>query len=223
MRATCGALIESVSQPIRILAVTGNGATARTTAVATAASVGQSLSRAEPPFFATTLLTGQPKFRSIKSGRTQSTTCFAASAICPAFPPKSCTPIGRSHSSKSRYSRLSVLALPKDAFRPKRIRHENIRAPLFAELPEDLVRHPRHGRQVKRRARIGKPGRWEFMPRNVSESPVTQVMDDPYCPDQVDQRSEERPRRKRSAGRISALIPTGSVAWLARMEQAAAN
>src|SRR5204863_412377 len=47
-----------------------------------------------------------PTLRSIKLGRTQSTTCFAASAMCSAFPPKSCTPMGRSHSSKSRYSRV---------------------------------------------------------------------------------------------------------------------
>ena len=37
MRATRGALIDSASQPIRIFAVTGTGATARTTASATAA------------------------------------------------------------------------------------------------------------------------------------------------------------------------------------------
>jgi branched-subunit amino acid ABC-type transport system permease component len=87
-------------------AVFAIGATALTTACATRPKVGQSLSKAEPPFFATTLLTGQPKFRSMKSGRTQSITCFAASAMCSALPPKSWTPIGRSHSSKSRYSRV---------------------------------------------------------------------------------------------------------------------
>jgi len=39
--------------PMRILAVTGSGATAFATAPATLDKVGQSLSKAEPPFFAT--------------------------------------------------------------------------------------------------------------------------------------------------------------------------
>src|SRR5947199_285066 len=59
-----------------------------------AASNGQSRNSDEPPFFATTLLTGQPKLMSMKSGCTQSITARAASPKRSGSPPKSCTPSG---------------------------------------------------------------------------------------------------------------------------------
>jgi hypothetical protein len=109
MRAVVVAFTLAASHPMRILAVTGCGATARTTARATFSSSGQSRSSDEPPFLLTTLLTGQPKFRSMKSGCFHSITMRAASPRWPGSAPKSCTPSGRSASQNSRYSSVRSL------------------------------------------------------------------------------------------------------------------
>src|ERR1700730_3326545 len=106
MRAVWIALMEEASQPRRILAVTGTGSSACTTREATRSRRGQSRRRAEPPWRQTTLLTGQPKFRSMKSGCTQSTTALAASAIFSGSAPKSWTPIGRSSGRNDTISRV---------------------------------------------------------------------------------------------------------------------
>ncbi len=58
-RATSGALVVSLSQPIRIFAVTGS-VTAFTTAVVTRSSLSRSVSMAAPASRAITLRTGQP-------------------------------------------------------------------------------------------------------------------------------------------------------------------
>src|SRR5258708_4423951 len=97
---------------MRIFAVTGipSGKQAPTTARATDSSSGQSRSRAEPPFFETILFTGQPKFRSMKSGCAHSMTARAASARRSGSAPKSCTPTGRSTAgSKSIICRVRSL------------------------------------------------------------------------------------------------------------------
>jgi hypothetical protein len=56
----------------------------------------------------------------------------------------------RSHSSKSRYSRVRSFS-PKHALSRNEFGDENIRAALFAELPENLVRHSGHRGQIKRK------------------------------------------------------------------------
>ena len=100
-RALSGALTDCSSQPVRIFAVTGSGETARTTAEAMAARRVPSRRREDPPFLQTTLLTGQPKLRSMKSGCFQSTTEVAPRASCSGSPPKSWTPRGCSSGVKS--------------------------------------------------------------------------------------------------------------------------
>ena len=109
IRAVTGALTVSALQPMRIFAVTGTGAHARTTARATFSKSGQSRSSEEPPFFETIVFTGQPKFRSMKSGCFHSMTRRAASPRCSGSAPKSCTPSGRSAGSNSRYSSVRSL------------------------------------------------------------------------------------------------------------------
>ena len=111
MRAVVGALTVAALQPMRIFAVTGTGAHARTTARAIFSKSGQSRRIDEPPFFETTLFTGQPKFRSMKSGCFQSMTMRAASPRCSGSAPNSCTPSGRSASTNSRYSSVRSLRL----------------------------------------------------------------------------------------------------------------
>jgi len=88
------------SQPMRIFAVTGT-LTALATSLATSARTGQSRSNDEPPFFDTTLFTGQPKLISMKSGCFQSTILRAASPMRLPSAPNNCTPTGRCTSSNS--------------------------------------------------------------------------------------------------------------------------
>ncbi len=105
-----------------VFAVTGTGATARTTARATRSSNGQSRSRDEPPFFETTLFTGQPKFRSMKSGRFHSTIIRAASPKCPDRRQKSHPQRPLCFLKFEVFER--ALVLPKHAFRGNEFRHQ---------------------------------------------------------------------------------------------------
>lgn len=93
---------------MRILAVTGTprGARASTIFLAVSQSRGQSLRSEDPPFFETTLLTGQPKLMSMKSGAFQVTIFFAASPMRVPSAPKSWTPSGRWESVNSVYLRV---------------------------------------------------------------------------------------------------------------------
>ena len=84
-----GAQICSISQPIRILVVTGQSfPSSCTTAAAMRCNRGKSLSREEPPFLPTTLGTGQPALISRKSGCMASTMIRAAAAQCSGTEPK---------------------------------------------------------------------------------------------------------------------------------------
>ena len=115
MWQTSVALMVFSSHPIRILAVTGTWSpTARATPEATLASASQFLRSDEPPFLATTLLTGQPKLMSIKSGCFQSMIFLAASPMRSPSPPKIWTPQGRCSSVNSVYFlvRSSCLMMP---------------------------------------------------------------------------------------------------------------
>ncbi len=156
--ATLTALTVASSQPVRILAVTGKGATALTTASATLPNVGQSLSRAEPPFFATTLFTGQPKFRSMKSGCTHSTT--GSRGLRHVFR------VATEKLDTDRsfdFVEVEVAAgpgiAPEDAFRGDELCHQNIGAVLLAELPENFIRDAGHRGEVERETPVGKPGK----------------------------------------------------------------
>ncbi len=103
------------SHPILIFAVTGTRSpTALTIPEATLARVLQSLSKDEPPFLETTLLTGQPKLMSMKSGCFQSMILFAASPMRSPSAPNNCTPQGRCSSVNSVYFRVrsSCLMMP---------------------------------------------------------------------------------------------------------------
>ncbi len=149
------ALIVSWLHPRRILAVTGNGSTALTTAKATRSRSGQSLRSADPPCLQTTLLTGHPKFRSMKSGSTQSRTAFAASAIRCGSAPNNWTPTGRSSARKVQH--LSrVLVAVQYAIRGDKFGHQHVRALLLAKPAKNRVRNSRHRREVKR-TRVVKP------------------------------------------------------------------
>lgn len=101
---TSGALMDSWSQPTRILAVTGTWSpTALATPDATLARSGQSFSSDDPPFFETTLFTGQPKLMSMKSGCFQSMIFLAASPMRMPSAPKIWIPSGRCSSLNSVY------------------------------------------------------------------------------------------------------------------------
>ena len=92
MRASCGALRQSSSQPVRILTVTGTS-TASTTACMIAVASASSRISAEPDALRTIFLAGQPKLMSTISAPRPATT-RAASAITSGSVPASCTAIG---------------------------------------------------------------------------------------------------------------------------------
>ena len=97
-RAVSAGRAVASSQPIRILTVTGSGVAA-TTAATTASMRPGSASSAEPALRSTTLRTGQPRSRSMRSG-SRSVTRRAASAMTPGSEPHSWIPNGRSSGVK---------------------------------------------------------------------------------------------------------------------------
>ena len=97
MTANCGAVRLAASQPLRNLTVTGRRVCAHTARMIAAARSGSFIRATPAPFF-TTLRTGQPMFRSIRSTGRVSTRA-AARPMASGSAPNSCRPKGRSAST----------------------------------------------------------------------------------------------------------------------------
>ncbi len=110
-RAASGTIMEELSQPVRIFADTGMRFNAPATAATILRMSSGFFSKAAPAPAEVAFGAGQPKFMSIKSGATLSSTSDAASATSFGSEPKICTPNGRPPSVNESFSKTRAAPL----------------------------------------------------------------------------------------------------------------